>query len=324
MPSRSSQVHEALRDQPNSFPTADDTHIADRVTRESPTSRPSGEDVVTSYQPVMEAPTVDGAVRQPAVVLPEARLMLSLAAPGLVTTASIALAFAIVTMTGANSAWFIAPVVLPGLLLGALRPTGAGGRWRESAGINLATMLILFPLLIIRQSTVRVPYLDMAHGTVFAALLSTSAVLMALVGLAGATAWISRESPEASALLFMPAALLVPLLTSATEFAELESALLVAGSIFLVATVLLLIASVVPAAYVVFVAPLAVALEVLFVTMVRQDRIFPVGVNEAGMALFAAVVVAAIALVVMLPSLSTWLNTIDQIRAANDHRRAQV
>ena len=91
----------------------------------------------------------------------------------------------------------------------------------------------------------------------------------------------------------MPAALLVPLLTSATEFARLEPALPVAGMIFAIATALTVVASMLPAAYTVFVAPIAVAIEVLFVTVVRQDRIFPVGVGEAGMTLFALVVVAA-------------------------------
>ncbi|MDQ3523605.1 MAG: hypothetical protein M3451_00930, partial [Chloroflexota bacterium] len=72
--------------------------------------------------------------------------------------------------------------------------------------------------------------------------------------------------------------------------------------------------------YVVFVAPLAVAVEVLFVTIVRQDRILPVGVNEVGMALFATVVVAAIALVVVLPSMSAWLSKVDQFRLSNQRR----
>ncbi len=233
---------------------------------------------------------------------------------------SIGLAFMVAFVTGANSAWFIAPLILPGLILGAFRGGGAGVRWRESVGINVATMLILFPLLIIRQSTVRVPYLDPAHGTIYAALASTSAVLVALAGLALASAWLAREAPETSAMLFLPAALLVPLLTSATEFARLEVALLMAGSIFFLATVLTLLVSVSPPAYVVFVAPFAVAFEVLFVTIVRQDRIFPVGVNGTGMALFAVVVLSAIALVVMLPSLSSWLSKVDRLRDPHQHR----
>ncbi|CAN5803311.1 hypothetical protein BH20CHL2_BH20CHL2_06830 [soil metagenome] len=233
---------------------------------------------------------------------------------------SIVFAFVVVSLTGANSAWFLVPLVIPGLVLGRFRGSGHGSRWRESVGINLGTMLILFPLLIIRQSTVRVPYLDMAHGTVFAAMLSTAAVVVALAGVALAAAWIAKEDAEASAILFLPAALMVPLLTSATEFAELRSALLVAGSIFTIATMLMFLASMLPPGYVVFVAPLAVAVEVLFVTIVRQDRILPVGVNEVGMALFATVVVAAIALVVVLPSMSAWLSKVDQFRLSNQRR----
>lgn len=253
------------------------------------------------------------------IVLPTFRQVLVLVTPGLVAAASAGLAFLVASTSGVNSAMFIVPLIIPALILGAFRGSGAGHPWRESVGINLATMLILFPLLIIRQSTVRVPYLDFVHGTVFAAVLSTSAVLMTLIGIALAVAWIARQDSESSAMLFLPAALLVPLLTSATEFAELDSALLAAGVIFILATILTVVASLVPPAYVVFVAPFSVALEVLFVTLVRQDRIFPIGVNQAGMALFAVVVVAAIALVVTLPSLSLWMYRVERSMSAQQN-----
>ena len=88
-------------------------------------------------------------------------------------------------------------------------------------------------------------------------------------------------------------------------------ALLVAGMIFASAAALTVIASLLPSTYLVFVAPLAVAAEVLFVTLVRQDRIFPVGAGQAGIALFAAVIVAAIALAVMLPGISAWMRQVE-------------
>jgi len=68
-----------------------------------------------------------------------------------------------------------------------------------------------------------------------------------------------------------------------------------------------------PSAFLVFVAPLAVAAEVLFVTLVRQDRIFPVGAGQSGVALLSAVVVAAIAIAVMLPAISSWMRQVDII-----------
>lgn len=324
MPSRAPHNHEIVRDRPGRYPrTGEFVKDDDQVTRETPVLAPeSNVDRVTSHRHVRHSVENSQIAQVAHVVFPDARQVLSLVAPGVVMTMSIVLAFAVASMTGANSAWFLAPLVVPGLILGAFRGGGAGSCWRESVGINLGTMLILFPLLIISKSAVRVPYLDMAHGTVFAAMLSTAAVVVALAGVALAAAWIAREDAESSAMLFLPAALMVPLLTSATEFAELSAALLVAGSIFVVATILTVFASMLPSSYVVFVAPLAVAAEVLFVTMVRQDRIFPVGVNEAGMVLFATVVVVAIALVVVLPSLSAWFSRIDQLRLSNRQRMA--
>src|SRR5665811_117921 len=316
MQSRTPLDNEISPDRPMIAPERAMPELEDRVTSETPApSANAGHDRVTFRGHSAVSHTARRAVPPASpFVLPNVRQMLSLVAPVLVASISLGLAYLVASMRGTSSAIFIVPMVIPGLILGALHGNGASNRWRESVGINLATMLILFPLLIIRQSTVRVPYLDFAHGTVYAAMLSTAAVLIALAGLAVTVAWISREDPESSAILFMPAAMLVPLLTSATEFAELDSALLVTGLIFVLAAILAMIASIVPPAYVVFVAPLAVAFEVLFVTLVRQDRIFPVGVNEAGMALFATVVVSAIALVVMLPSLSIWMSKVDRFR----------
>lgn len=315
MPSRAHVDRETARDRPAIHPRSRPVSREDRVTRESPSrAAVHQEDRVTSQRHGRRAEATQRAgTASSTLVLPSIRQILSLAAPDTIATLSVVLAFAVASMSGVNSAVFIFPLVIPGLILGSFHGTGSGYRWRESVGINLATMLVLFPLLIIRQNTVRVPYLDFAHGTAYAAMLSTGAVLVALIGLAVAAAWISREDPESAAMLFLPAALLVPLLTSATEFAQLESALLVAGMIFVLSTLLTLIASVAPHTYVVFVAPFAIACEVLFVTLVRQDRIFPVGVNEAGMALFATVVVSAIALVVMLPSLSAWMGRVDRL-----------
>ncbi len=300
-----------------------------RRNRRQPHGR-RGEDLVTQHAPTRQQPPDDrvtrtafaedtlprtASQRQPAqFVLPGWRHISTLVAPDIVATASFMLSFLVASVTGEFSVAFVVPLILPSLLLAAFNGSEVGQGWRASVGVNLSTMLVLFPFLVIRQSTVRVPYLDGAHGTVYAALLSTLGVLAALTGIAVFTAWVSRQDPESAPLLFLPAAMLVPLLTSATEFAGLENALPVTGLIFGMATALTLIASLLPPAYTIFVAPAAVAFEVLFVTLVRQERIFPVGVGEAGMALFATVVVAAIGLVVVLPAMSGWMRQVDVLR----------
>lgn len=252
--------------------------------------------------------------RTPPLVFPGLRYMATLAAPDTVVALSFVVAFMVASVAGESSVLFVLPLVIPSIILGAFDRSWLGQGWRSSAAVNLATVLVLFPLLVIRQSAVRVPYLDTAHGTVYAAVLSTMAVLAGLVSIALFAAWASRQDPESAPMLLLPAAMMVPLLTSATEFARLDTALLVGGMIFAMATGLTLIASMLPPAYTVFVAPVAVAAEVLFVTVVRQDRIFPVGVAEAGMALFATVIIAAIGLVVTLPAMSSWMQRVDVLR----------
>jgi hypothetical protein len=239
--------------------------------------------------------------------------MVTLAAPDIVASASFLLALLVASVFGETSILFVFPLIVPSLVLAGLGQFHVRQSWRAAVAVNLATTLVLFPLLVIRQSTVRVPYLDLAHGTVFAAVIATCAVIAAMLGIAIYVAWASREDPETAPLVFMPAALLVPLLTSATEFAALTVALLVAGMIFASAAALTVIASLLPSAFLVFVAPLALAAEVLFVTLVRQDRIFPIGAGQAGISLFAAVIVAAIAIVVMLPAISSWMRQVELI-----------
>lgn len=287
----------------------------DRVTRQVPLQHRPTEDRVTSTRLAAERATADEVVRPvPSLVLPGWRHMATLAAPDLVATVSFVLAFLVAMGSGGYSILFVVPLIIPSLVLGAFNGTQVGQGWRAAVSVNLATMLILFPLLVIRQSTVRVPYLDTANGTGFAAVVATLAVLTILVAVALYTAWTSRQDPESAPLLFLPAAMLVPLLTSATEFAALENALLVAGLIFALAAGLTLVASMLPPVYMVFVGPIALAAEVLFVTLVRQTRIFPVGIGEVGMALFASVIVAAIGLVVLLPAISSWMRQVDTYR----------
>lgn len=289
----------------------------DRVERQVPShNERSGEDRVTRTGFTHESATaaVAPSRRAAPMVLPGWRHIMVLAAPDAIATISLLIAFATVAVTGEFSPLFVVPLIIPSIVLGVLNLSDVGQGWRASVSVNLATILVLFPMLVIRQSTVRVPYLDAAHGTVFAAVMSTVAVLIALAGVALYAAWASRQDPESAPILFLPAAMMVPLLTSATEFARLDSALLVAGLIFAIATCLTLVASMLPPVFTVFVAPFAVAIEVLFVTLVQQQRIFPVGVGEAGMALFASVIVASIGLVVMLPAMSSWFQQVELLR----------
>jgi hypothetical protein len=286
----------------------------DRVTRNAPSAARSEDRVTrTGFAADAARPAATAGRRPPALVMPGWRYMLTLAAPDLVATASFMLTLGVAALFGETSILFVLPLVIPNLILAAMDRSQVGQGWKAAVAVNLATTLVLFPLLVIRQSTVRVPYLDLAHGTVYAAVMSTSAVILALFGIALYAAWASRQDPETAPLVFMPAALLVPLLTSATEFAALSVALVVAGMIFASAAALTVVASLLPSAFLVFVAPLAVAGEVLFVTLVRQDRIFPVGAGQAGIALFAAVVVAAIAMAVMLPAISSWMRQVEII-----------
>lgn len=291
----------------------------DRVTEHLPTAAPgAAEDRVTRTR-VAEQRELGVRHRQSRrpepMVLPHWRQLATFAAPNFVAAASIAMAMLVAAVLGEYSSLFVVPLVVPSVVLGAMDRSRVAQGWRAAAGVNLATLLVLFPFLVIRQSAVHVPYLTGEHGTMFAAIASTLGVLGVMVAIALFAAWASRQDPESSSMLFLPAAMLVPLLTSASEFASLDAALAAAGMIFALSAMLTLVSSLMPPIYTVFVGPIAVAMEVLFMSLIRQDQIFPVGVAAVGMALFALVIFAAIALMVLLPGVSTWMQRVENLRA---------
>lgn len=82
--------------------------------------------------------------------------------------------------------------------------------WARTFLANAAIVLAILPLLAVQASATRLPYVSTEFGTARPAIVATAAAVVALFALAVsaiATAW---EAPENAALLFLPAALLVP------------------------------------------------------------------------------------------------------------------
>lgn len=105
--------------------------------------------------------------------------------------------------------------------------------WRRVWLLLLATTVVLIPLAALQASAARVPFVAVARGSAWPLVWSTSAVIVAVVGLAALAALLAADSPDQASLLFLPAALAVPTLLgipgTPNETAALRALVVVAG-----------------------------------------------------------------------------------------------
>jgi hypothetical protein len=206
-----------------------------------------------------------------------------------------------------------AGVFVPTVLLGWFANPALHPLWRRASLINLATMAAAFPTLVVRQSVLRIPFVDGGNGTLLAPTIATGAVILVLVLLAAASAVLSQEDPEYAGVGFLPAALMVPFLAGQTEILSLRTGLLICTGIFVASAILTVAASMLPGAYPALVAPTAIAVEFVLLTLVRETSIFPIGAGTAAKILFFIVVIVTVALSILVPILSQWIRQVTRI-----------
>jgi len=243
----------------------------------------------------------------PRIVLPSPRQILSQTLPDVL----VAIAAVIVLMIGPLEplgvpVWTLG-LLIPSLLVFVLSNSNTRPLWRRTAIINLLVLGLVFPVLVIRQSVVQVPYLDSSNGTLLAPLLTTLGIAFVLVAIAVACAVLSNEDPEYAGVLFLPAAMLVPLLAGPTEITGFRSALLGISLIYLSVAFLTVIASILPGAYPTLVAPVAIALEFIALPANRAGAAFPIGSGWMSKLLFFGIVFVAVVLAIAVPTLSLWV-----------------
>ena len=244
------------------------------------------------------------------IVMPSIRLMLEQAFPTLVMALSLLLGLIVIDRAPfLEGAW--APIVLaPSLALFFLADKQVRPMWRRCALMNLAAVGVFYPLLIVRQSYLRVPYVEWGNGTLAMPLAATLTVVGLLIAMALIAAWMSQDDPEYAGVLFLPAALLVPFFAGATEIVSLRTALIIAGAVFIVSSVLTIVASMLPGAYPMLVAPVALALEFMVLPLSDGAPIFPMGAGTASKLLFFVVLATTVGLTAAMPSLAGWVRQV--------------
>jgi hypothetical protein len=214
--------------------------------------------------------------------------------------------------------WTLA-FLIPSLVTYFLANAATRPLWRRTAIVNVLILGIVFPVLVVRQSVVQIPYLDRSTGTLWPPLLATIGAALALALVALVCAVLSNEDPEYAGVLYLPAAMLVPLLAGPTEISGFRSAVGWIVVIYLVVAVLTIVASMLPGAYPTLVAPVAIAFEFLALPANRSGSIFPIGSGATSKVLFFGIVLVAVVLAVAVPTVSLWVR--ETRRIVSQHSR---
>lgn len=242
--------------------------------------------------------------------MPSFRQMMEQALPTLVMAFSLLLGFFVIQrMPSLEGIWALI-VLTPSVVLIMLADKQVHPMWRYSAIMNLCAVGVFYPLLIVRQSYLRVPYVEWGNGTLRMPMVATLTIVILLAAIALGAAWMSQEDPEYAGVLFLPAALLVPFFAGATEIVSLSTALIIAAGVFIAASVLTVIASMLPGAYPMLLAPIALAIEFFVLPLSDSVPIFPLGAGVASKLLFFVVLATTVGLTVAMPSLAAWVRQV--------------
>lgn len=279
--------------------------------RSTPTTKPVR---VTSGFPEQTAgDAAPGPRSWPPPVMPRPLQIVQEALPNVVMALSALVVVGIGSFAPLGVPVWAAGVFVPTVLLAWLANATLHPHWRRTSLVNLATIAAVFPTLVVRQSVLRIPFVDGDNGTLMAPTIATAAVIVVLVLLASASALLSQEDPEYAGVVFLPAALMVPFLAGQTELLSLRNGLVICAGIFITGAGLTVVASMFSGAVPFLIAPMAIAVEFVLLTLVRDTSIFPIGSGTAAKILFFLVVIVTVALAILVPLLSQWIRQVTRI-----------
>lgn len=210
-------------------------------------------------------------------------------------------------------------LLVPVVLLWARSDGRRHPAWRRAAIMLAATVGLFFPLVIVRQSYLRVPFVEWGNGTLLMPVLSTITVVAVLAVMAAGAAYLSHEDPEYAGILFLPAALLIPFFAGATEITGLQTALVIMTGICVVCGVAMIVASMLPNAFPTLVAPVVLALEFFVLPLAESTPIFPLGAGTFAKLLFFVVLSMTVGLTIAVPVMAVWFRQVRKMVVARTH-----
>jgi hypothetical protein len=245
--------------------------------------------------------------------------MLSQTMPDLLVCAAALIILAIGPLAPLGVPIWTLGLLIPSLLTFLLADPVTRPLWRRTAIVNLLVLGLVFPVLVVRQSVVQIPYLDRSNGTLWPPLIATFGVALVLLGLALASAVLSNEDPEYAGVLFLPSAMLVALLAGPTDATGFSTAVTGIALIYLFVAVATVIASMLPGAYPTLVAPIAIAIEFAALPANRSGSMFPIGTGMMSKVLFFGIVLVAVGLSIAVPTMSLWVRETRRLMNQRPH-----
>ncbi|HEV2073651.1 MAG TPA: hypothetical protein VGR29_08435, partial [Thermomicrobiales bacterium] len=209
-------------------------------------------DVITSIRPVHGERSVPRRRhRNPAwtwkpIVMPQPRQILAQALPNLLMATTAVVILALLPYMPFGLPLWAPLLMMPMLALIYFADETLHPTWARAAVVNLATVGAFFPAVIVRQSVLRVPFVEWGNGTLAMPILATIGAVVLLAALAAGSAVLSEEDPEYAGIIFLPAALMVPFFAGATEITNLVTAFMVMAAVYAFSAVLTVVASMLP------------------------------------------------------------------------------
>ena len=94
-------------------------------------------------------------------------------------------------------------------------------RWQSVWQMLLSFTAILMPVLVLQAATARAAFVALANGAAAPVIWSTIAAIIVMFSVATLSVMLAGDAPDQAAMLFMPAALLVPAVVAAPgDFSE--------------------------------------------------------------------------------------------------------
>lgn len=247
------------------------------------------------------------------IVLPTPGEIVSQTVPSVIAVCSLALsAVGAGPLSPRGLPMWITLLLGPSLVLFLAANSLTHPYWRNAALANIATIGIVLPILAIRRFTIAGPSFEHGHGVLLAPVLATMVAMAAIGLLALGIAFATREDPEYAGLLLLPACLLVPMCVGMSMDLTLSTWLKATALVFAAAGLATVVASLLPGALAALVAPIAIALEFLFLTLIERTPVFPQSAGSVAILLFWSVLIVAVVLAVLLPVFSAWIGRIDR------------
>jgi hypothetical protein len=172
---------------------------------------------------------------------------------------------------------------------------------------HLAASVGLLPLLAIQVSLVREPYVALGEGSAWPAVIATIVSLGFAVVLATSTAVRFWRQPDQAALVFLPAAMLIPAAIGQRSEITIGAALAILAFTMALGAIATVVAAPLALGKRLLVPPVALALEIVILWIADRGPVFHPTSGGVVRVLYLALLFGSIALLILVPVLAVWL-----------------